>query len=73
MERGRERWRGEEGRDWNEGVVIVEERGRRANRKDGGGEGRARSGVAEFKNWGVGVCSFLGFLGREETKKKPLK
>ena len=27
VERGRETWRGEEGRDENEGVVIVEERG----------------------------------------------
>ena len=63
---------GEKKRDGNEGVVIVEERGRRDNRKEGGGKGGVRSGGAEFKNWGnSGVCSFLGFLGREETKKKP--
>ena len=71
--RGRERWREEEGRDGNEGVVIVEERGRRANQKEGGGKGRVRRGGAEFKNWGMGVCSFMGFLGREETKKNTIK
>ena len=42
-ERERERRRGEEGRDGNEGVVIVEERGRRENRKEGDG-GRNRGG-----------------------------
>ena len=41
--RGRERWRGEEGRDRNEVVVIVEERGRRGYRKEGNG-GRNRGG-----------------------------
>ena len=47
VEKGRERWRGEEERDGDEGVVIVEERGRRENRKKGGGKGGVRSGGAE--------------------------
>ena len=63
VERERERWRGEEGRDWNEGVVIVEERGRSERE-----EGRAGSGLGVLSLKIGGFCSFLGFLGREETK-----
>ena len=72
VERGRERWRGEERRDGNEGIVIVEERGRRENRKEGGGKGGVRSRGAEFKNWGVGVCQLWVFL-EENQKRTQLK